>query len=178
MLPIPTIKGIFVKSHIKVVIAKKGKEGLRKLELAYGKPLDIKNFDDIPVREEVKIIECALDILKPGIPLHMRAYEAGKLHFVNFSGTPLGKLIFSTLPKDFKFMMMHAKYIAQHVFKNVKFTTIGFGESSFKVIMENNDYPIEHFQGFFQAWADFFGQNIKIEARERGQGRFEYTMVI
>lgn len=173
----PTIKGMFVNSHIKAVLDMKGEVGVAKLKNMYGHPINFKNMDDVPIREEVKIIECALEILHPEISETSRPFEAGRLHFINFSTTPLGKIMFSTLPKDFKKMMMRCKYIAQHVFRGVIFEPVDTGEKSVKVIMANNDYPASHFQGLFQEWMNFYGLKGKVSVVVNDQGNYEYSMV-
>ena len=73
----PRIKGIFVNSHVKALEAQKGPEAVRELARRYGGPVRFKNSEDVPVREEVKIIELAADILSGApIPPDRRAFEA------------------------------------------------------------------------------------------------------
>jgi uncharacterized protein (TIGR02265 family) len=130
----------------------------------------------VPVREEVKIIELALDILSPlPIPPERRAFEAGRLHFRNFSTTPLGRIVFSMFRTDFKLMMMQASNIAGHVFKGVHFASEDLGPKAVRVTMTNNDYPIDHFRGLFQEWMEFAGKSGRVEASAAG-GAYAYTM--
>lgn len=174
----PSIKGIFVNSHISAVRAKKGEAGVLQLEKLYGKPIKFKNNDLVPIREEVKIIECALDVLaqKP-IPENKKKFEAGRLHFTNFSQTPFAKILFSLFKTNFKLMMLQSPNIAGHVFEGVKFSALDVGPKSVLVTMEHIDYPIEHFQGLFQAWMDFAGLYGTITAnRKTNPDRFEYMM--
>jgi len=177
--PQPVIKGMFVKSHIEAVRKAKGEAGVAELERRYGKPLKFRHMQYVPVREEVKIIEHTLDILSPApVPAAMRAFEAGRLHFRNFRTTSYGKIIFSSLPKNCKPILMNAKYIAQHVFRHVKFTSIDLGPQALKIIMENNDYPIDHFKGLFYEWMRFFDlKRAKVDAKETVPNIYEYTMV-
>lgn len=173
----PTIKGIFVLSHIKAVRHAKGEAGIRELKERYGQPLNFKNSDNVPVREEVKLIECALDVMSTTpIPPESTAFEAGRLHFRNFTTTPLGRLVFSFYRKKFKMLMLRAENIAGHVFRGVQFTSVDLGPSAVKVIMENNDYPIDHFRGLFQEWMNFAGLTGVVEAAETAPNRYEYTM--
>src|SRR3954468_16882438 len=90
----PTIKGIFVMSHVRALERAKGKEAVHELVERCGMRVRFKNTDNVPVRDEVTIIENVLDILsgKP-IPHSRREFEAGRLHFRNFSRTPMGKLV-------------------------------------------------------------------------------------
>lgn len=173
----PTIKGIFVNSHIKIVLQKKGKRGIKRLEALYGRPLQFRNFQNVPVREEVKIIEAALKVLSDHlIPESHLAFEAGRLHFRDFTTTPLAQIIFSVFRKRFKQLMLHSKNIAGHVFQGVRFFSQEMGPKSVKVIMENNDYPIDHFQGLFQEWMDFAGLKGTVVGSQTEPNRYEYTM--
>jgi uncharacterized protein (TIGR02265 family) len=95
----PTIKGIFVNSHLKAVRDKLGEEGVRQIELQCGKKISYKNSENVPVSDEVRILDCSIDILRPGeVPPSLLAFESGRLHFQNFSTTPLAKIIFSVFP--------------------------------------------------------------------------------
>ena len=176
---VPTIKGIFVNSHIKAVEDKFGKEGLMKLQKLFGKSLKFKNTDNVPVRDEVSLIECALIVLSGNkTSKENLIYDAGKLHFRNFSTTPLGKIIFSVFKKNYKLMMLQTHNIAGHVFRGVKFTSYDLGGNSVKVIMENNDYPLDHFRGLFQAWMEFAGYKgiVTGTVNKSNPNTYEYVM--
>src|SRR5262245_22308856 len=92
----PTIKGIFVRSHLQAVQDKKGSDGLATLAQKFGKPLLFSNLQDVPIKEEEKIIELCLELLE-GYPVSESKlhYEAGRLHFRNFTNTPLARILFS-----------------------------------------------------------------------------------
>ncbi len=172
----PTIKGIFVNSHINKVRQEKGEEGVRELEKKFGMRIKFGNLEDVPVREEVRLIECALDVLKGNsVPEKERSFEAGRLHFINFTETPFGRIIFSQFKGNLKLMLMNAPSIAGHVFKGVKFSSMEIGPKSVKVTMENNDYPIDHFRGLFQEWMNYSGEKGIVEAKETAPMRYEYT---
>ena len=112
---IPTIKGIFVNSQINSVKREKGEEGLKELEKRFGS-IKFNNIEDVPVSEEVRLIECALQIInEDSIPEKDMAFEAGRLHFKNFSTTPLAKLTFGVLT-NLKYILLHSKYIIQYFF--------------------------------------------------------------
>jgi uncharacterized protein (TIGR02265 family) len=173
----PTIKGIFVNSHIAAVRKVLGEDGVRKLEEIYGKPIIFKNSEDVPVREEVKIIECALDLLHPEMAIsESRAFEAGRLHFQNFRTTPLAKIIFSVFRTDFKLMMLQSKNIAGHVFRGVHFTTEELSATKARVTMTNNDYPIDHFRGLFAEWMKFSGYEGTVSAEKVEPDTYQYLM--
>lgn len=174
----PTIKGVFVTSHIRALAREKGAAAVRELALRYGKPINFKASEDVPVREEVKLIEHALDLLTAGhpVPKELRAYEAGKLHFRNFSNTPLGKLVLPYFRARFKMLMMRTGHIAGHVFRGVRFTSEDIGRKSVRITMENNDYPVDHFKGFFGAWLEYAGLVGSVEASAENGDRYVYSI--
>ncbi len=173
----PMIKGMFVNSHVVAVHEKKGTDGILELEKRFGKSLSFGNNESIPVREEVRLIECTLDVLSDTpVPPQERSFEAGRLHFRNFTTTPLGKILFSVFRNNFKLMMLQAPNIAGHVFIGVRFTATELGTHSVLVVMENNDYPIDHFRGLFAEWMIFSGLTGTVEAKETSPNRYEYTM--
>lgn len=177
----PTIKGIFINSHVKRLAASRGKSSLAELEQRFGRPLRFENLKDYPVRDEVKIIELVLELLgqAPRDPEQL-SFEGGRLHFLNFSTTPFGKILMSALPKSpegFGTMLLKTGVIARHVFKNTKFKGERLGPMSLRITMENNDYPIEHFKGFFTEWMHFWGlKNTSVVAEETAPRRYEYTL--
>lgn len=175
--PTPTIKGIFVNSHIEAVRRAKGPEGILALEQALGGAVDFRDLDDVPVRDEVRIIEHANDILSPTpVPASERAYLGGRLHYTNFSGTPIAKMMFGIFPRNFRYLVLHAGTIAERVFKGVLFETAEHGPKAIEVTMRNNDYPMDHFRGFFQAWMDDFGYRGRVEAEALPDGAYRYSM--
>lgn len=177
MLPKPTIKGIFVRSHIAALRAARGEAGVRELERRYGRPIKFKNSDNVPVREEIKIIEYVLDLMSEHpVPSAARAFEAGRLHFRNFSTTPLAKIIFSVYRHELKRVLMSAPNIAGHVFQGVQFTAEDLGPTSVRITLANNDYPIDHFRGLFDEWVRFAGFNGTVTSQESGQGRYTYDV--
>ncbi|MES2007184.1 MAG: DUF2378 family protein [Patescibacteria group bacterium] len=173
----PTIKGIFVMSHVKALEAAKGKAAVSELEKRFGKPVSFKNSENVPIRDEVAIIELALDLLsdKEFTPQE-RHIEAGRLHFKNFSQTPLGKLVLPAFKNSFKLLIMNANNIAGHVFQGVRFFSEDVGEKTVRLILENNDYPLEHFQGFFEAWLGYGGLKGEVVATDAGGNRYIYTV--
>jgi uncharacterized protein (TIGR02265 family) len=175
--PHPTIKGIFVNSHIARVRKEKGEIGVKKLTDMMGMPLVFKNGDNVLVRDEVRLIECALDIMSTTpVDPKTRAFDAGRLHFQNFSTTPLAKIIFSMFRTSFKKLMLQANTIAGHVFEGVSFKTEDLGEKTVRVTLQNNDYPIDHFRGLFYEWMTFAGLHGTVEATEGKQHEYIYTI--
>ncbi len=174
----PTIKGIFVNSHVKTVREQKGKEGVLELEKRFGKSLRFRNGENVFVSDEVTLIEHALDILTNNdLPAEERAFEAGRLHFRNFATTPLARIIFSQFRKNLKLLLMQTKHIAGHVFQGVRFSSVEIGPTTVKIIMENNDYPLEHFKGLFFEWISFAGYEGNVIARQLSPDKYEYLVV-
>ncbi|GEM_PF-1039773 len=175
--PPPTIKGIFVNSHIHAVRRRCGPEGLARLEAAMGGPLDYGDFDDVPIRDEVRLIEAANDILSEApVPPEARAFEGGRLHFRNFKGTPIARMMFAIFPRNYRYLILHTPSIAERVFKGVGFEARETGPREIEVVMENNDYPLDHFRGLFQEWMDDFGYRGLVEGRQSGPARYTYVM--
>lgn len=172
---VPTIKGVFVKAHVSSMKKDKGEEGVRLLEEKFGKPLTFANTDDIPLHDEVKLLECATEILNPDLPKEKTAYEAGRLHFKNFLTTPFGRIILPFFKNQFKLMMLQSHNIAGHVFRGVTFMTEDLGEKSVKIVMKHGDYPIEHFQGLLQEWMNYSELSGKVEANKK-DGEYEYIL--
>jgi uncharacterized protein (TIGR02265 family) len=174
---VPTIKGIFVNSHIEAVRRRLGSAGVDELERRFGAPLAFRAGQDVPVADEVRLIELALDLVHD-VPLEAneRAFEAGRLHFRNFTTTPYARVLFTLFPRNFHFMMLHAKTVAERVFKGVQFRVEDLGPHALLLTMENADYPLEHFQGLFQEWMDFFEVQGSVHATVHPDGRFEYRM--
>lgn len=174
---VPTIKGIFVNSHIQMVRRTLGDSGVRALEQRMGVPLRFRSTEDVPVREEVRLIEHALDMTSGRtFTPEERSFEAGALHFRNFTTTPWAKVLFALFPRNFRFMMMHARTVAERVFNGVRIHSEDLGDNAVRVTMDNADYPIEHFRGLFQEWMSFFGIDGIVEARRTNAHQFEYTM--
>jgi uncharacterized protein (TIGR02265 family) len=173
----PTIKGIFVNSHIRAVRRQHGDDGVRRLEQLVGRPMDFRNGEDVPVALEVRVIEAAVELLvdHPVEPDEL-AYEAGRLHFRNFTTTPWAKLLFGIFPRDFRFMILHARPIAERVFKGITFVSEEKGPDCIKLTMGNADYPVDHFRGLFQQWMEDFGLQGRVVGQRVAPQTFEYLM--
>jgi hypothetical protein len=104
------------------------------------------------------------------------ALEAGRLHYRNFKGTPWARVIFGMFPKDFAFMVLHSPVIAERVFKGVGFEAKELAPKTLKLVMDNADYPLAHFQGFFQEWMGDYGLAGTCVGQATGPRRFEYVM--
>ena len=173
----PTIKGIFVNSHIRAVEKAHGAAGRARLETLVGQPLDFSASQDVPVSLEVRVIEAAVQLLVDHpVPEDEVAFEAGRLHYRNFKGTPWAKVIFGMFPRDFAFMVRHSPVIAERVFKGVIFEAQELGSKTLKLTMDNADYPLDHFKGFFQEWMQDYGLHGTVVGQAATQRRFDYVM--
>lgn len=173
----PTIKGIFVNSHIRAVEKAHGEKGRARLETLVGRPLAFGAAEDVPVALEVRVIEAAVELLVPGpVDADDVPFEAGRLHYRNFKGTPWAKIIFGMFPRDFSFMILHSPVIAERVFKGVGFQASLVAPRTIKLVMDNADYPLAHFKGFFQAWMEDYGVAGTVVGQAVTPRRFEYVM--
>jgi uncharacterized protein (TIGR02265 family) len=131
----------------------------------------------VPISEEVRLIELALDLLSEAeLSPSERAREAGRLHFQNFATTPYARVLFTLFPRNFRYMMLHAKTVAERVFKGVRFDVHDLGPDRVELVMENADYPIEHFEGLFQEWMRHFDLDGIVHAIKDDGGRYRYQM--
>lgn len=176
-LPTPTIRGVFVKSHLRALERKHGTEALEQLRGKYGALLDFGDDDDVPVRQEVQLLEAIVDITSPQkLPQKERELEAGRLHFRNFTTTPLWRVVTSVFGSNFKLLLMQSHVIAGRVFRGVDFESQSVGERCVRIVMRNNDYPIEHFHGFFEEWIAQAGLSGYVEAYARAERVYEYVI--
>lgn len=175
--PRPTIKGIFVKSHVRALEREWGAAGVRELERRFGKPLVFVNTDDVPVSDEVSLLEHIVDMFTHDeLSRGAREYEAGRLHFRNFVATPLWSVIETIFGLELKSLLMRSAKIAGYVFQDVEFVSEDLGERSVRITMYNNDYPLEHFQGFFDEMLVSFEKRGSTAALQKGAQHFEYTI--
>lgn len=173
----PTIKGIFVNSHIRAVEKRYGEAGRQRLETLVGRPLDFSAGEDVPVSLEVRVIEAAVELLVDHpVAAEDVAFEAGRLHYRNFKGTPWAKVIFGMFPRDFAFMVRHSPVIAERVFKGVRFQADDLGPRTLKLTMDNADYPLDHFKGFFQEWMTDYGLQGTCVGQAITERRYDYLM--
>jgi uncharacterized protein (TIGR02265 family) len=173
----PTIKGIFVMSHVKALRRAAGHDSLAELERRFGGPVQYGITEDVPTADEGRLIEIAVRILSNGaVAEESLAYEAGRLHYRNFTATPWCRLLFSLFPRDFLFMMRHAPGIAEKVFRNVGFEVDEPGPGALRIVMINGGYPLDHFRGLFTEWMTDFGFDGKIVAQQPSPERQEFLL--
>lgn len=173
---VPTIKGIFVNSQVASVRKAKGEEGVRELERRYGKPVKFTNTENVPVEEEVRLIREAIQIINDDkITPENLEFEAGRLHFRNFISTPLARLILGAIT-NLKYLFLHSKYIAEHVFNGIVFISEDLGGEKIKITMEGGAYPLDHFKGLWWEWCDYFGYKAKVGALQLAPEKYEYIV--
>lgn len=173
----PTIKGIFVKSHLKAFERVRGREGLIELHKRFGRPLNYSNTDNVPVADEVALLEHIVELVSDRpLSREERCLEAGRLHFRDFRTTPLWNLLSPLFGLSPKFVFMQSHRIAGYVFNGVIFTPEDTGERSVRITLFNNDYPLEHFKGFFEEWLTVFGLTPHITATSHTKQRYQYDI--
>jgi uncharacterized protein (TIGR02265 family) len=175
---IPTIKGIFVNSHINFLKKNGGKDALEKLEKKMQKSIKFSTWQDVPLSEEIQIIEYVFDIVypSPGLSSEVRAFEAGRLHFRNFITTPFGKILFTALPKNFKATVLKLPMVIKHIFRNLDFSVTGLSNNKVKIEVSNMNYPPEHFTGLFHEWMLFWKLKGKIDTNIKSNISCEYLI--
>lgn len=173
----PTIRGVFVLSHLNAVRRRHGQEGIRRLERVVGRPLRFRAGDEVPVALEVRIIEAAVPLLVDHpVPADEVAVEAGRLHYRNFSRTPWNRVLLGLFPRDFAFMVRHGATIAERVFRGLRVQLAELAPKTFKITMENADYPLDHFKGFFQEWMHAYGAEGSVVAQKGGPRTHQYLL--
>lgn len=169
------IKGVFVNSHVRALAKALGDDGLARLEAEVGPPIRYHATEDVHVQREVEIIDAVLRLLAPARP-GREDFEAGRLHFRNFTSTPWARFIFGVLPRDIRFMMLHASSVAERVFQGVRFESTAVGPDAVKVVMVNGGYPLDHFRGLFTAWMEHYGQEGTVVAQQVALRRQEFVI--
>lgn len=160
-------------SHVRALARVKGEGAISELVERCGKRVRFKNSDNVPVRTEVLILENVLDMLVgKKMPAGKREFEAGRLHFKNFAETSLGKVV---LLFKFKTALMRTPWIAKRVFRGVEFSSRNLDKNTVEITMRNNDYPLEHFHGFFKAWMQHAKFRGTVTAKESA-GDYVYTL--
>lgn len=164
-------------SHVKALRRTHGAEAVAELERRFGHPLDFGLNEDIPVRHEIAILEHIVDLSSPE-PLSPdeRAFQAGKLHFRNFSHTPLGVLVLPFFGNDFKKLALGVAGIAESIFEGISFHGSDTGAQSVRIVMDDTDYPLQHFRGFFAAWIERGNLHGVVEARQEGDRMHVYDI--
>ncbi len=173
----PVIKGIFVMSHVRALRRTHGADAVAELERRFGHPIDFGLNEDVPVRHEIAILEHIVDLSHPEpLPAEERQYEAGRLHFRNFSHTPLGVLVLPFFGNDFKKLALGIGSIAESVFEGISFQGSDAGPQAVKIVMDNTDYPLQHFRGFFAAWIEHGNLRGDVAARQEGDRMHVYDI--
>jgi uncharacterized protein (TIGR02265 family) len=171
-----TIKGMFLNSHVRAVREALGPEGVRKLKACYGSRVDFRFLQEVPVDNEIRLISCTLMLLRPSVPQERREFEAGVLHFRNFSTTALGRLVLAASRRRIKTILLQSRYLAPRVFRGIRVATKDLGPKHVRLVMYNNEYPLEHFRGFFTAWVDWSGNICKVEAEASSRNTQEFDI--
>ncbi len=85
-------------------------------------------------------------------------------------------LLASIFCLNMKLMLMQSPNIAGRVFRGITFSSKNLGERAVRITMENTDYPLEHFQGFFEAWIAFARLSGYVESFKRSDTIYEYLI--
>ena len=173
----PTIKGLFVNSHIKAFQRERGPEGVAELARRTGLSLRYATTDDVPVSQEIAILESVVE-LTSSVPLpdEERQEEAGRLHLRNFATTTMWSLLEQLIGRNLKFLFMQSSWIGAWVFTGITFSSEDLGGNSVRINMSHSVYPRRHFKGFFEQWMHELGVEGVVEVSELVPGHHTYTI--
>jgi len=174
---VPSRKGVFVKNHIDALRQDKGEEAVTLLEERFGKSLNFKNSDDIPIADEVKLITIATQLRseKP-IPEDQLQFESGRQHLRDSLTGPFGHVMAPLFSKEkFKYMAMSFGNVAKRMYTGIDFHTTDLGGNGVKVTMQDNSYPLEHFKGVLQEGMNQSGLHGTVTAEKKGH-LYEYIL--
>ncbi len=174
----PTIKGIFVMSHIRALEKQWGESALQELQRRYGKPLRFRMSDNVPISEENAILGHIIDITSATqLKKEDRAYEAGRLHMRNFSTTPMWWLLSPALQHSPRWLFLQSKHMAELVFEGVTFDSRELSPTTVQIRMsQDGSYPVEHFQGFLKEMIATAGLVGTVESDVDADGAYVYTI--
>ncbi len=173
----PTIEGLFVNSHLRAFSRERGSEGLAELLRRTGHEHHYASTDDVPVVDEIQLLECIVDITSPVSLSHEeRQAEAGRLHLRNFSTTTMWTLVEQLIGRNLKFLFMQSSWIGAWVFTGIQFTSEDLGENRVRITMSNSEYPIAHFKAFFEQWLHELSVDGTVDAAELIPRRHTFTI--
>ncbi len=171
------IRGVYVNTHLRALRREHGEHAFVELQRRFGKELRFDATELVPVGDEVRILEDIIAITHPGIADDQKRIEAGKLHFRNFSHTTLWRVLKPFVAINLKWVLMRSRAIAGRVFQGVTFVSRDSGENSVVITLLNNDYPVEHFVGFFESLIMYTGYVPEVTAHTVAHGlMYEYLI--
>lgn len=173
----PALKAVYIQSHIRALFDERGQAAVDELQRRYGKLLSFESDEYVPVRVEVEILGHIVDICTPKkLSSDERALLAGRLAFKNFTSSFLWRTLMPLVRTNPKAVLMRAHYIASQVFQGIVFTPEDTGATTVKMRLENNDYPLEYFQGFFEEGLMTSRLTGAVEADTDSGGAYIYTI--
>lgn len=178
----PSIKGVFVQSHVETLRKTKGDKAVIVLEERLGRRAFFTRLENVPVKLEVAVIELVYDLLNEGHTLTGAAREraAGRLHFANFSETTFGSMLMHSMPQTkatFQTMLYNIGPIARSVIQHTDFR-VEERRGAVLIKLTNNDYPPEHFAGFFEEWMAQWGLDGTVTYKVKAPRVHEYTIAM
>lgn len=174
-MPQPTTtKGMFLKSIVDSVKSRKGVEGVRKLEKIYG-DLNFGGFKDYPMEDEIRLYKAAMQVLslKEGPDAWK---EMGKLAFTTYSGSLIGKTMFSLFRNDVGQMVSSLGKILNTVTSGYGIEVKRLADRKVKVRIANCPDRIEFYEGVFTAAYEHFGLKHEVSSKVLGTDDYEYIL--
>ncbi len=165
-----------MNSHVRAVQRGLGARGLDALREAVGHPLQFAATEDVPTSLEALVLEEAVRLLSVAPSEEEVPRLAGRLHYRNFRETPWARVLFTLFPRDYGFMLRHAHTIASRVFNHVVVEAKDLAPRSMLIRLVNSGYPLDHFQGFLEAWLQDFGNEGQVVAQQPTASTQEYLV--
>ena len=171
-----TVKGAFIKAHVKRVEKEKGKEGVETLEKLYGKSLNFNNLRDYDTQDEEKLIKACLKMMEKDKPGKDPDVLAGRFHFETFAETLLGKTSLKLAINSPQEVFKVSQSVFPIVLKGADIEFIEEDKKTIKLIIKNAGYAPRHFEGFFKAVLDHKNIPHAIVTRVNTSNEYEYLV--
>lgn len=169
-----TVKGVFLKSLVETVRAKKGNEGVKQLEKEFGS-LDFSAFQNYPLTEQARLNKAASIVLF-GSHTPEAEYEFGRLSFKTYADSIIGKTMFSLIGDDPLKVASALPKILNMVTSGLDIEVKAVGPIKVSLRMKNLPFHIKHYEGCCAAAAEHFGHTAVIESKVWGKNDYEYIV--
>ena len=169
-----TVKGMFLKNLVETVKQKKGPEGLKKLEDKFG-DLRFSGIKDYPVETEIKLQKAAMEVIFGKVSPD-NYVEFGKLGFLTYANSLIGKTIFSLLGKDVKKIALGVPTAINTISSGFKITVTDLGAQKVSIRMINNPYITQYYEGVYKGAMEYLNVQGKIEVNVLREHDYEYIL--
>ncbi len=148
-LPLPTVKGLYIKWQLDKVKGKIGEDGLKELKRELG-DVRISPFDDYP--QEVLIdVQRAIIRRLFGEESEESWSECGKFMLGAFLDSVLGKTTMLMLGKDPKRLALAAPKVFAHASAGMRIEVEDLGPCKVRIVISHTLHQPAYFSGIFHA---------------------------